>query len=78
MFTIGLLALAISASAEAKNIVKMKNTLKSEIQFKGLLNFFDCTSGMTACGEPYTSCGSGPQDQLAAYDAMTSLLCPGF
>lgn len=70
MFTIGLLALAISANVDAKNVEKSKKNSSQT----------SCTAGMTSCGKTYQSCDDGgawsDEDNLALYDDMDSKLCP--
>jgi len=66
MFTIGLLALAISASAEAKTVGKLKKTTKSE-KSKKVISNFDCTGGMTSCGTSYMFCGGSFSDAAALH-----------
>lgn len=71
MFTIGLLALAISASAEAKNVGKLKKSTKSEKSKKVTLPGAECTGGRTSCGTGYMFCGeslTGPE-QLALWES---------
>ena len=76
MFTLGLLALAISASAEAKSVEKLKNTTKNEKSKKAVvLKSFDCQTGMTSCGWSYSSCANYDQDPLEVYDQMEALAC---
>lgn len=78
LFTVGLLALAISASAEAKNVVKLK-TIKKEKSKKGSLKFqeADCRGGMTECGTPYMYCGAdqGTTTDLQLYDWESFWAC---
>lgn len=61
LFTIGLLALALATTAEAKNVVKIKITTKNTKSQKTVLKLQDpvnCNAGMTSCGVPYMFCGS--------------------
>ncbi len=77
MFTIGLLALAISVSGEAKTVGKLKKTTKSE-KSKKVISDPDCTGGMTSCGTPYMFCGGGPYSDgalLALYDSYDQADC---
>lgn len=79
LFTIGLLALAISASAEAKTIVRSKNSTKNNESKKAVLKFQDCTAGMTSCGWSYMFCdNAGPwtdEQNLELNDGMEAFFC---
>lgn len=74
VFTTGLLALAISVSANAKTVSKVSSLTKSKHHIKTNASLFICSAGMTSCGQAYSTCGD-ISDQLALYDWAEAKFC---
>lgn len=74
VFITGLLALAISVSANAKTVSKVSSLTKSKHHIKNSASLFDCSAGMTTCGVPYSTCGD-ISDQLALWDWAEVKFC---
>ena len=56
LIAMGVLALAISVSANAKTVTKVKSLFKSKHHAKTNICLFSCVGGITSCGTSYMHC----------------------